>query len=118
MATFDAQVDKEMVTLTGHVHRDSWERFFDVALPQLTEPGFREEDFRRVKDQVRNALVQDLREANEEELGKEELQANLFAGTPYGHPVLGTVATSPEMFGLTEADLRARFAPYVERFLS
>jgi Sulfotransferase family len=31
---------------------------------------------------------------------------------------LGSVKTSPEMFGLTEADLRARFAPYVERFLS
>jgi hypothetical protein len=31
---------------------------------------------------------------------------------------LGTVATSPEMFGLTESDLRARFAPYVERFLA
>jgi hypothetical protein len=30
---------------------------------------------------------------------------------------LGTVATSPEMFGLTEAGLRTRFAPYVERFL-
>lgn len=31
---------------------------------------------------------------------------------------LGTVATSPEMFGLTEAGLRERFAPYVERFLA
>ena len=31
---------------------------------------------------------------------------------------LGTVATSAEMFGLDEAELRARFAPYVERFLS
>ena len=31
---------------------------------------------------------------------------------------LGTVATSPEMFGLTDAELRARFAPYVERFLA
>jgi hypothetical protein len=30
---------------------------------------------------------------------------------------LGSVATSPEMFGLTEAGLRARFAPYVDRFL-
>ena len=30
---------------------------------------------------------------------------------------LGTVATGPEMFGLDEAALRARFAPYVERFL-
>ena len=31
---------------------------------------------------------------------------------------LGQVATSCEMFGLDENDLRARFAPYVERFLS
>ncbi len=31
---------------------------------------------------------------------------------------LGTVETSAEMFGLDEDDLRARFAPYVERFLA
>ena len=31
---------------------------------------------------------------------------------------LGTVETSAEMFGLEEEALRARFAPYVERFLS
>jgi len=28
------------------------------------------------------------------------------------------VRTSPEMFGLDETELRTRFAPYVERFLS
>ena len=38
------------------------------------------------------ALVQDLRSDNEEELGKERLQANIFRGTPYGHVALGTVA--------------------------
>lgn len=31
---------------------------------------------------------------------------------------LGNVETSPEMFGLTRDGLRARFAPYVERFLA
>ncbi|RUP05372.1 MAG: sulfotransferase [Mycobacterium sp.] len=31
---------------------------------------------------------------------------------------LGTVATSYEMFGLADDDLRTRFAPYVERFLT
>lgn len=31
---------------------------------------------------------------------------------------LGNVETSAEMFGLSERDLRARFAPYVERFLA
>ncbi len=90
-ATFEARVDKEMVTLVGTFPAASWDRFADVALPQLVDPGFRPEDFRRVKDEHMNALVQDLRESNDEELGKERLQANLFAGTPYGHPALGTV---------------------------
>ncbi|WP_407685004.1 sulfotransferase family protein [Mycobacterium sp. HUMS_1102779] len=31
---------------------------------------------------------------------------------------LGNVETSAQMFGLSERDLRARFAPYVERFLA
>jgi zinc protease len=74
------------------VHRDNWDAFAALALPMLLDPGFREEDFRRLKDAQRNALEQDLRANNEEELGKERLQANLFAGTPYGHPVFGTLA--------------------------
>jgi zinc protease len=90
--SFQALVDKEMTTFTGSIHRDNWKAFLDIALPQLLEPGFREEDFRRVKDAQLNELTQDLRANNEEELGKERLQENLFAGTPYGHTVLGTVA--------------------------
>jgi zinc protease len=91
-ASFGAQVDREMTAFTGVVHRDAWKTFADVALPQLTAPGFREEDFRRIKDAQKNALVQNLRNNNEEELGKERLQARIFAGTPYGHGALGTVA--------------------------
>jgi zinc protease len=90
-ATFSAQVDRELATLTGRFPSASWQQFAEVALPQLTDPGFREEDFRRIKDERLNALVQDLRESNDEELGKERLQANVFAGTPYGHPAAGTV---------------------------
>jgi zinc protease len=90
--SFTAQVDKEMTTFTGSIHRDNWKAFLDVVLPQLLEPGFREDDFQRLKDAQRNALTEDLRSNNEEELAKERLQTNLFAGTPYGHPVVGTVA--------------------------
>ena len=41
--------------------------------------------------------------------------ARYLAGHERGR--LGNVETSYEMFGLTEHGLRARFAPYVERFL-
>ncbi len=90
--SFAAQVDREVTTFNGSIHRDNWKRFLGVALDQLLNPGFRPDDFTRVKASLLNELVQDLRSDNEEELGKERLQADIFAGTPYGHPTLGTVA--------------------------
>jgi zinc protease len=89
--SFGAQVDKEMTTFTMSVHRDNWPLFASVALPQLLEPGFRQEDFDRLKTNQLNALTIDLRNNNEEELGKEWLQNRIFEGTPYGHAVLGTI---------------------------
>ncbi len=89
---FFYSMDKEMTTFTGVVNKDNLDKFLGIVLPQLVTPGFREEDFQRLKDQQLNALQQDLRSNNEEELGKEELQNVAFAGTPYGHTDLGTVA--------------------------
>ena len=90
--SFNGRADKEMTTLTASIHKDNWEKFLDVVLPQLVEPGFRDEDFKRLKDSQLNALKESLRNNNEEELGKEELQNRIYAGTPYGHTPLGTVA--------------------------
>jgi zinc protease len=89
---FGSQVDKEMTTFSGVVHRDNLDKYLPIVLPQLLTPGFREEDFQRLKDQQLNELQQDLRSNNEEELGKEQLQDVIFDGTPYGHTVLGTIA--------------------------
>lgn len=90
--SFAGRADKEMTTFTGVIHRDHWATFLNTALPQLLESGFRDDDFKRLKEAQRNALVQDLRSDNEEELGKERLQTNIFRGTPYGHIALGTIA--------------------------
>ena len=90
--SFTHQTDKEMTAFTARIHRDEWRRFFAIVLPQLLEPGFRREDFERLREAQRNALIQDLRSNNEEELGKEQLQVNIFRGTRYGHVALGTMA--------------------------
>jgi zinc protease len=89
---FRAQVDKEMTTFTASIHRDNWKPFADIVMPRLLDPGLREDDFQRLKDSQLNTLKEDLRNNNEEELGKEALQAYIFEGTPYEHPPLGTVA--------------------------
>ena len=90
--SFGALVDKEMTSFTGVIHRENLQKYLDVALPMLLSPGFREEDFKRVKEAQLNSLEQDLRASNDEELGKEELQNVIFAGTGYGHTPLGTLA--------------------------
>ncbi|MFZ6656649.1 M16 family metallopeptidase [Undibacterium sp. TJN19] len=90
-ASFSAQTDKEMTSFSGSVHKEKWKEFIQVALPQLLAPGFREDDFRRIKDEQKNALLLDLKDNNEEEFAKERLQTNVFAGSAYAHPVLGTV---------------------------
>jgi zinc protease len=90
--SFAARVDKEMSTFTAVIHKDNWQKFLGIILPQLLDPGFREEDLRRLKADQLNALTQDLRSNNEEELGKEQLQIDIFEGTPYAHVSLGTVA--------------------------
>jgi zinc protease len=90
--SFGSDVDKEMTTLTASIHKDNWKPFLDTVLPQLLTPGFRQDDFDRLKDAQLNALKENLRNNNEEELGKEELYNRIYAGTPYGHTPLGTVA--------------------------
>ena len=58
----------------------------------LLEPGWREDDFKRLKDSAINSLRVGLRGNNDEELGKEVLLSELYRGTPYGHYSVGTVS--------------------------
>ncbi len=90
--SFSARVDRELAVFTGVIHRDNLDRFADIVLKQLISPGMREADFSRIKARQLSALLQDLRNDNEEELGRERLQTNVFAGTSYGHTTLGTAA--------------------------
>jgi zinc protease len=110
--SFFSQVDKEMTTITGSIHRDNWKRFFEIVLPQLLTPGYRDDDFQRLKDSQLNALKQDLRNNNEEELGKERLIENLFHGTQLAHPSLGTAAG---IESITLDDVRAFIAAHYTR---
>ncbi len=84
-AGFGAQVDKEMTTFSGRAHRDNVARYYRIVRGQLLEPGFREEDFQRVQSNLVNYIRVGLRANNDEELGKEVLYEQLYAGHPYGH---------------------------------
>jgi zinc protease len=92
-ASVGVQVDQEMVTFSGATHADNLNDYYKLLRGLLLEPGWREEDFARVKDDAINYLKVSLRGNNDEELGKEVLYENLFQGTPYGHYSAGTVSS-------------------------
>ena len=94
MATqFNAQTDKEMTVFSGSTHVDNLEKYYGLISQMLLDPGFREDDFARIKKDAINFLKVTLREANDEELGKEVLYNTIYAGHPYGHHNVGRVST-------------------------
>ncbi|MEO8596872.1 MAG: pitrilysin family protein [Candidatus Solibacter sp.] len=92
-AGVNEQVDKEMTTFGGATHVDNLTEYYKLLRGLVLTPGWREDDFRRVKDDAINAIKVSLRGNNDEELGKEVLYENLYQGTPYGHLNLGTISS-------------------------
>jgi zinc protease len=89
-AGFEAQVDKEMVKFSGTVHRDNLAVWQGLVHEMLREPGFRADDFARLKQQQMNAIRVDLRSNNDEEFGKEALYEAIYGPQhPYGTLNLG-----------------------------
>jgi len=104
MATsVDVYSDKEMTTFVGETHIDNLDKFYGLMRDMILHPGWRADDFKRVRDDSINALRVSLRGNNDEELGKEELYNVIYRGRPYGHENLGTAAALGKM---TVADLR------------
>jgi zinc protease len=90
-AGIGAQSDQEITTFVGNVHRDHLDEFYKLFSDLLLNPRFDPADFQRVKDLSLNYLQNTLRSTDDEELGKQALNAFTFDGHPYGKPEEGTV---------------------------
>jgi zinc protease len=102
-ASLEADVDREVSVFGGTVHRDTLVAYTDLLLESLLQPAFGAEDFERNQDQLVSYLTNPLR-SNDELLGLEVLQQEIWAGHPYGHSPAGTVAG---LGALTLEDVRA-----------
>ncbi|MBI1804314.1 MAG: insulinase family protein [Ignavibacteriae bacterium] len=90
-ASIDVQPNQEITTFMGEVHRDHLEKFYKLFSDLLLQPRFDESDFSRLKDEAINYIQNGLRSQNDEELGKQSLNAFLFDNHPYGKLDVGTV---------------------------
>jgi zinc protease len=102
--SFGWQVDKEMTVFTGTTHIDNLDKYYRLISQMLLDPGFREDDFKRLKADAINFLKVSLREGNDEELGKEYLYNVIYDGHPYEHHNIGTLSSLEK---LTLEDVRA-----------
>jgi len=103
------QVDKEMVAFSATTHADNLEAFYKIFRGMLLDPGWRPEDFERLREDAVNFLRVSLRGNNDEELGKEALYNEIYAGHPYGHHSAGTVSSLKSM---TIEDLKRFYFTY------
>jgi zinc protease len=97
------QVDKEMTVFTITTHADNLEKHYALIREMLLEPGFRQEDFTRLREDALNFLKLTLRNGNDEELGKEALYNMIYANHAYGHHNMGAVGALER---LTLADVQ------------
>ena len=102
-ANYNVSVDKEMTVVTGLTHRDNVGAFYDLFMDAVLRPGFRADDFERLRDSAVNSIEKELRYSSDEELGKATLMSRVFAGTPYAHLEEGTVESLKK---LTVDDVR------------
>lgn len=91
-ARIDAGTDREVTVVAGETHVDNLDAYTDLLVEAVTRPAFSEADFTRNKDQLVSFLTSTLRSGNDELLGLEALQLELFEDHPYGHPPAGTVS--------------------------
>ncbi len=109
---YGASVDKEMTIVGGTVYRESAAAFARLLLDAVLQPGFRAEDFDRLKSSALDTLEKELRYSSDEELGKAALYERVFDGTPYQHLGLGSVAS---LKAITIDDVRAFYATHFTR---
>ncbi len=115
-----AQVDGMGATLTAHSEWDAsvlhvfglsedFERLMGLLLEIFTQPAFSPEEFEQLKQRRLASLVQQKDES--QIIADERFQEILFQGTPYDHPVYGTLKTLPSLTGEEAGAFYPRLLP-------
>jgi zinc protease len=111
-ASYGVSSDKEMTVFIGRVHKDNLEQYYPLFTDALLHPAFNDEDFKRIKTDMKNYIEKSLRYSDDEELGKAAFYNFVYEGTPYGHLDVGTVGS---LNAITLEDVRAFYTTWYTR---
>jgi len=102
--SFWSQLDKEMISFSGRVHKDNADAWYALISDQLLNPGWREDDFKRLKKELIDGIKSGIKASNDEELGKEVLYSKLYQGHSYEYFNSGDLS---DLENLTLDDVKA-----------
>lgn len=91
--SLEVAADKEMTCFRMECHADHAEEMTELLAEMLCDPGWREEDFQRLRDDAIHYLETGLRGENDEELAREALYGLVFRNHAHGHPCQGRVSS-------------------------
>jgi zinc protease len=111
-AEIEADTDREVTVIAGETHVENLEAYTGLLCEAVLRPAFTESDFARNKDQLVSFLTSTLRSGNDELLGLEALQQEIFAGHPYAHSPAGTVSG---LEAITLDDVKAFYREHFTR---
>ena len=93
----DVQVEKDYVVFIGHVTSEGLEDFYPVFRDVLLRPRWDQGDFDREQESAMSYIENTLVAGDDEELGKNALEAFIYGDGPYGHPIRGTLSSIPSL---------------------
>lgn len=102
--SFWSQLDKEMISFSGRVHKDNAQSWYALVSDQLLNPGWREDDFKRLKKELIDGIKSGIKASNDEELGKEVLYSKLYQGHSYENYNYGDLS---DLESITLEDVKA-----------
>lgn len=111
-ADFSVSSSMEMTIVNARIHKDNLDAFYPVFIDHLLNPGFREEDLQRIKQNALNYIKTTLRYSSDEELGKAVLYNEIFKNTPYENIGAGSVSS---IEGITLKDVQEYYLKYFNR---
>ena len=96
-----------MISFTGRVHKDNATQWYQLISDQLLNPGWREDDFKRLKKELIDGIQSGLKSSNDEELGKEVLYSKIYQGHAYENFNSGDLS---DLAAITIEDVKAFYA--------
>jgi zinc protease len=104
-ASIGVDVNRDQTVFSVDVAASDLDRFYPLLRDAMLTPRLDDESFTRLRARQKSELEDELKGSDDERLGKEALQAFIYEGHPYGHPVDGT---STALAGMTLADVKAQ----------